>query len=117
MKMAVLAALGLASGAWAGDAVTFRSLLKEMTDRDALARFPEPAYTCRQFASYDRASTGPDQPKTWFANGDYNQYLRTEEVDAADGKKRKEWVLADMDGPGAVVRMWVAKIKEPRHRL
>ena len=30
-------------------AITFQSLLREMTDRHALARVPEVEYTCRQF--------------------------------------------------------------------
>ncbi len=84
-------------------AITTRSLLEEMIDRDAIARFPLPAYTCRQFSSYDRASTSPSNAQTWFANGDANQYLRTEENGG-----RKEWVMMDTDGPGAVVRFWSA---------
>jgi hypothetical protein len=77
-----------------------------MTDRAALARFPDPPYTCAQFSSYDRASTGPSDPKTWYANGDADQYLRVEEREG-----RKEWVMADMDGPGAIVRIWSANPK------
>src|SRR5205085_8865586 len=42
--------------------ITLESLLKEMVDRDAAARFPDPAYTCKQFSSYDRRSTTPDNP-------------------------------------------------------
>ncbi len=104
-------ALSTSAVAAAGPPITLESLLTEMTDRDAIARFPDPAYTCRQFSSYDRASKTADDPKTWFANGDANQYLRVEEVAGADGKARKEWVMADMDGPGAVVRVWSANPK------
>ena len=75
---------------------------------EAIARFPDPAYTCKQFSSYDRRSTTPDNADTWFANHDVDQYLRVEEVKTADGKARKEWVMADMDGPGALVRIWSA---------
>jgi hypothetical protein len=109
MKLLLAAFLGLfAAPALAADTITLESLLKEMTDREVIARFPDPAYTCKQFSSYDRRSTTPDDPKTWFANGDVNNYLRTEEVKGADGKTHKEWVMADMDGPGAVVRIWSA---------
>lgn len=101
----------LAAPALAGDPITLESLLKEMVDREAITRFPDPAYTCRQFSSYDRASTTPDDPKTWFANGDADKYLRVEEVKTNDGRTRKEWVMADMDGPGAVVRIWSANPK------
>lgn len=95
--------------------VTLESLLHEMSDRAAVARLPDPAYTCRQFSSYDRKSVTPDDPAGWFANADVNQYLRVEEVPAptADNAKatRKEWVMADMDGPGAIVRIWSANPK------
>src|SRR6187549_100038 len=102
MRMGVAALLVslTAAMAWADGPITVGSLLKEMVDREAIAKFPSPAYTCKQFSSYDRKSTGADNPKTWFANGDANQYLRVEEADAG-GKKRKEWVMADVDGPGA----------------
>ena len=82
-------------------AVTFESLLNEMVDRASVARVPNPAYKAVQFSSYDRASTSPDKPETWFANDDYNQFLRVETVGG-----RKEWVMADQAGPGAIVRMW-----------
>lgn len=91
--------------------ITFESLLKEMVDRDSIARFPDPPYTCKQFSSYDRASTSPADARGWFANGDANQYLRTEDVPLADGASRKEWVMADMAGPGAIVRVWSANPK------
>jgi hypothetical protein len=87
-------------------AVSVESLLREMTDRDALARVPDPAYTCKQFSSYDRASTTAANHDTWFANNDCSQFLR---VESKGG--RKEWVMADMDGPGAVVRIWSANPK------
>ncbi|MBI5830863.1 MAG: DUF2961 domain-containing protein [Armatimonadetes bacterium] len=85
----------------AAQALNLASLLSEMVDRDALARLPEPAYTCRQFSSYDRAAKDPEHD--WFANGDVNQYLRVEERDG-----RKEWVMMDAAGPGAIVRLWSA---------
>jgi hypothetical protein len=106
----------VACPARAGGPVSLGSLLAEMVDRDAIARFPDPAYTCRQFSSYDRASTTPADPKTWFANGDADQYLRSEQVeelraDGVPGPTRTEWVMAEMDGPGAVVRIWSANPK------
>ncbi|MCG3122763.1 MAG: hypothetical protein GIKADHBN_01165 [Phycisphaerales bacterium] len=85
------------------EGVTLRSLLEEMIDRDAIARFPSPAYTCRQASSYDRASTSPTNAETWFANRDHGQFIRMEE-----NAGRQEWVLMDEAGPGAVVRFWSA---------
>src|SRR5690606_26250618 len=46
-----------------------------------------------------RASHRADDPEAWFANGDRGHYLRVE-----DGR----FVLAEVEGPGAVVRIWSA---------
>ena len=80
--------------------ITFESLLDEMVDRDCIARLPSPAYTCKQFSSYDRNSTEPGSP-TWWANMDRSYFVRIE-----DNNGRKEHVLMDADGPGAIVRFW-----------
>jgi len=82
------------------DTITFKSLLKEMVNRDSIARLPKPWYTCRQFSSYDRNSTEPGSP-TWWANWDRSYFVR---VEANEG--RKEHVMMDAEGPGAVVRIW-----------
>ena len=81
--------------------VTLDSLLTEMVDFSAVARWPQPSYTCRQFSSYDRATVAPDKPG-WFANEDHTQYLRDDETDG-----RKEHVMMDTDGPGSLVRFWL----------
>ena len=81
--------------------VSEATLLKEMTDRDALARLPYPAYTTRQFSSYDRKAVSPDRPG-WFGNDDWSMFLRTE-----NNAGRTEHVLMDADGPGAIVRFWM----------
>jgi hypothetical protein len=80
--------------------ISFQSLLEEMTDRAQLARWPQPAYTCRQFSSYDRDAVGVDEPG-WFANWDRSQFLRVEE-----NSGRQEYVMMDAAGPGVVVRFW-----------
>ena len=82
------------------EAVSLESLVEEMVDRDRLARFPSPAYVCRQFSSYDRHTVAPDKPG-WFANWDRSQFVRVEDNDG-----RREYVLMDAEGPGAVVRFW-----------
>ena len=84
-----------------GGPVTLESLLGEMVDRERLARLPAPAYTCRQFSSYDRRSTTPDAPDGWFANEDWSSFLRSEKIG-----DRTEWVMMDAEGPGCVVRVW-----------
>jgi hypothetical protein len=81
--------------------ISMASLLDDMTHLTAMAEFPNPPYVAQQFSSYDRASTTPSDPKTWFANNDCGNYLRVEDHDG-----RKEHVMADMQGPGAVTRIW-----------
>ena len=86
-----------------GGPVTTRTLLQEMCDRDALARLPRKEYVSHQASSYDRASTTPSAPATWFGNHDWSQFIRSE----MNGGRR-EWVLMDADGPGCVTRIWFA---------
>jgi len=99
----VLFAISTSSKATFGagsETIRFKSLLEEMVDRDCIARLPNPAYTCKQFSSYDRNSTEPGSP-TWWANWDRSYFVRIE-----DNNGRKEHVLMDTDGPGTVVRFW-----------
>ena len=96
-------------GAAPAPVITLESLLKEMIDRDAVARWPNPPYRCMQASSYDRRSKTPDDPAGWFANNDWSQFLRSEE-----NKGRLEWVLMDADGPGAIVRQWWAGNMPPK---
>jgi len=81
--------------------VTTQALLGEMTDLASLSEMPSPAYTCKQFSSYDRDAKSPTD--NWFANADSGQYLRVEERVG-----RKEYVMMDAVGPGAIVRIWSA---------
>jgi hypothetical protein len=81
--------------------VTFESLLHEIVDRDILPRYPDPFYSTRQFSSYDRKSVSPNEPG-WFVNYDRSFFLR---VDTIAG--RKEYVMMDAEGPGAIVRFWM----------
>ena len=97
-----LAWTGTAMAVAAEPAVTFQSLLDEMIDRDSAARFPEPAYTCRQASSYDRASVSPQKPETWWANNDRSFFIRSEK-----NAGREEWVMMDAAGPGCIVRWWI----------
>jgi len=80
--------------------VTMKSLLHEMTDRDALARFPTTGYQCLQASSYNRESVSPDLPG-WFADSDGVGFIRTEVING-----KTEWVLMEDEGPGCVTRIW-----------
>lgn len=99
--IAALALLVLLPSAPAPE-VSVQSLLPEMTDLSRLARRAAPAYTVSQASSYDRKSKEPGNPE-WYANADYGQYDRTEQHG-----ERTEYVMADLKGPGAVVRIWSA---------
>lgn len=98
---ALVGALALGSSVVAAP-VTIESLLREMIDMERLASPIDPDQECDQFSSYDRASVSPDQ-EGWFANGDAGQFIRQER-----NGDRDEWVMAEMDGPGAIVRIWSA---------
>lgn len=86
--------------------ISVASLLKEMTDAASVARIASPSYTEKQASSYDRKSIANNEPG-WFANGDFNQYIRTEKVNGHD-----EYVMMDADGPGAIVRFWLTTQKK-----
>jgi hypothetical protein len=81
--------------------ITLKSLLNEMTDRSALTHYPAPFYNLKQFSSYDRKSEKADSAG-WFANADYTQFLGEDTT-----KGRKEYILFNTDGPGAIVRWWM----------
>ena len=81
--------------------VTLESLLNEQTNRTALTYFPENNYRLKQFSSYDRNSVSPDSTG-WWANADFTQFIREEQNEG-----RREFVLLDAGGPGAVVRWWM----------
>jgi len=103
LAWAVILGAASASALPAADSapITTKSLLAEMTDLASMAEFPCPAYTCKQFSSYDRGAKSPSE--NWFANGDCGQYLRIEQREG-----RKEHVMMDTAGPGAIVRIWSA---------
>lgn len=93
--------------------VTTGSLYEEMIDLRGLAEFPDPAYDVVQFSSYDRRSAVPGGPD-WFANSDgfggepspgFGAVLEEPGADSIG-----TYLIADVEGPGAVVRLWTAAI-------
>ena len=91
--------------------VTTGVLLDEMKDLATLARWPNPAYRNVQFSSYDRRSTTPEAPG-WFSNADgfggepIPGFAKTLREPA--GGKAGLYLMADVRGPGAIVRGWSA---------
>jgi hypothetical protein len=93
--------------------ITTGSLVQEMTDLHRLTQFPNPAYKTVLFCSYDRTSTLPGGPG-WHNNNDgfggepvpdFDRVL-TEPGDDGVG----EYLLCDVEGPGAIVRTCTAGI-------
>jgi hypothetical protein len=93
--------------------ITTESLFKEMIDLEGLTRFPNPAFRTVQFSSFDRRSNLPGGPG-WFANSDgfggepIPNFEKTIKEPGPDGSG--EYLVADLKGPGAVVRLWSAAI-------
>jgi D-arabinan exo alpha-(1,3)/(1,5)-arabinofuranosidase (non-reducing end) len=85
--------------------VSLISLLGEMTDRESLSYFPLKQYTHRQFSSYNPASVSPSLDG-WFENYDMSHFIRVEENNG-----RREFVMFDAEGPGALVRWWMTFYK------
>lgn len=97
-KAAILVTVLLLAFGAKGATIRYVDLLDQMTDMVRLATLPQPGETCQQFSSYDRRSVAPDKPE-WGANGDAGKFLR---------KDPEGMVLADMDGPGCIFRIWSA---------
>src|SRR6185503_6938072 len=102
LPLSLLLIIGTHSSAQVKQQVTLGSLLKEMTDLSRLSRLPMPSYTAAQSSSYALGSKEPGN-EAWFANGDAGKFLRDEQKEG-----RVEHVMADLRGPGAVVRIWSA---------
>jgi len=89
--------------------ITTETLLKEMVDRDKIARYPSQDFRLKQHSSYDRKSVSPEEAKGWFANSDFNNqsssknFIRVE----MNAQGEKEWVMMDHQGAGALVRVWM----------
>lgn len=95
------------------DPVTTGSLVAEMVDLARLGDFPAPAFETVQFSSYDRTSRAPNTPG-WYANSDgfggepIPGFLAVLKPPDADGVG--EYLMAEVEGPGAIVRGWTAAI-------
>jgi len=96
-----------------GQTVTTTSLIGELTDLQQLAQFPEQGYSTIQYSSYDRRTVSADKPG-WFSNSDgfggepipgFLEVIRKPGTD-----KIGEYLICDVKGPGAIVRMWTAMI-------
>ncbi|MBN2475308.1 MAG: DUF2961 domain-containing protein [Pirellulales bacterium] len=100
----------LAAGA---EPITTGTLVDEMVDMVGLAEFPDPAYKTVQYSSYDRRSTVPGGPE-WFANADGFGREPQPNFEAVlvepNAQGIGEYLICDVQAPGAVVRTWTAAI-------
>lgn len=86
--------------------IKYTDLVYRLTDMESLSMLPEKGEQCVQWSSYDRASIYNDTTgkyENWDANADGSGFIRMEGEDM---------VLAEMNGPGAIVRMWSALPQE-----
>jgi len=93
--------------------ITTGTLVEEMIDMTNLTGFPDPYYKTVQYSSYDHRSQVPGTAD-WFANSDgfgREPVPNFEKVRGAPNKEGiGEYLVCDVTGPGAIVRVWTAAI-------
>jgi hypothetical protein len=92
-------------------ALSYADLVRRMADLERLAVLPEPGSTCRQWSSYDRASKYDEKTGKyvhWDANDDGRGIIRRE---------GSQSVLAEMEGPGCIWRIWSAMPEKGRVKI
>lgn len=113
LSLCLIALGSILPGVLRAEPVTTGSLVRELIDMPRLAEFPAPFYKTVQFSSYDHRSTVPGGPM-WFANSDgfgndpvpnFEKVLKEPQ-----GDQPGEYLICDVDGPGAIVRLWTAAI-------
>jgi len=100
----------LAVGAHAEE-LNYVDLIERLTDMERLSLLPAPGEQCAQWSSYDRGSQYDaklDRYVGWDANGDGHHVIRTE---------GDQVVLAEIEGPGCIWRLWSATPKKGHVRI
>jgi hypothetical protein len=106
--MALWMCAATASG---GESLSYVDLVQRMTDLGQLSVLPVDGERCAQWSSYDRASrydAATDKYIAWGANGDGGHVIR---------KEGNQVVLAEMDGPGCIWRIWSARAQQGRVKI
>jgi len=91
--------------------LTYLDLIHRLTDLEYLATLPAAGETCAQWSSWDRASRYDEATGkyvNWDANGDNDGIIR---------KEGSQLVLAEMEGPGCIWRIWSAKPEQGHVRI
>lgn len=110
-SLALLAALVCCPTAWAQQSYSYADLVAEMLDPSAAAVLPGEGESCAQWSSWDRNSQYDEETGkyvNWAANGDGHHVIREE-----DGMQ----VLAEMEGPGCIWRVWSALAEQGRVKI
>ncbi len=105
------AAVTLACAGRAADTLTYADLIARMTRPELLAVLPPAGEMSAQCSSYDRASTydaAAGAYVNWDANGDGDGIIRTEGDSV---------VMAEMQGPGCIFRIWSALSQQGRVKI
>ena len=100
---ALVLCLSAVSLAGAESELTYPQLVQRITDLERLALLPEEGEKGAQCSSYDRASkydANTGKYIAWDANGDGGGIIRRE---------GEQVVMAEMEGPGCIWRIWSAK--------
>ncbi|MFC1736440.1 glycoside hydrolase family 172 protein [Candidatus Hydrogenedentota bacterium] len=103
VAIAVLMLLALTGFEAAAERLSYVDLIWELTDLDALAELPPEGEKCSQWSSYNRTSKYDETTGKyieWDFNADGGGFIRKE------GPAR---VLAEMEGPGCIRRIWSAR--------
>lgn len=105
-----LAVLGQRPAA-AQEALTYADLIRRVSDVRQTAVLPAPGETCRQWSSGDRSSrydAATGKYVRWSANNDGSNFIRAE---------GDQGVMAEMEGPGCIWRIWSAQAKKGHVRI
>lgn len=103
--------IGASLSVQAAQELTYVDLVNRLTDLPALATPPPAGETCQQWSSYDRASKfneATGKYEGWDANGDGGGVIR---------KEGDSFVMAEMDGPGCIWRVWSARPEQGHVRM
>jgi hypothetical protein len=104
-------ALALASEAWAQTNLTYPALVRRLTNLEHLATLPQAGETTALFSSHDRASRYDE------ATGRYVDWDANQDLIGVVRKAGTNVVLAEMDGPGCIWRIWSASPKDGHVRI
>lgn len=104
--LVIMLCLMAAGAVSAAEKLTYVDLINRLTDLEHLAVLPVDGEKCAQWSSWDRASyydAASGKYVNWDANGDGDGYIRME---------GEQQVIAEMEGPGCIWRIWSASAKE-----